>query len=374
MGASVIHRCPLWWCPGQERAERGGMDEAGLVVVATRDARVRDAVEAAAATLGRAVEQVGDAAGALAAWPHAEALLIGADVAAGVAAAQPRRRAGVYLLGFPDAEPATWSVPLGAGVIPLPQGSMLLTDVLTGAPAAAGAVVAVVGGSGGVGASTLAAGLALDAARGGRSAAVLEVDEGSGGIDLLLGAERAPGWRWPRLVGARGEVGDVRSLLPRVSGVPFVAMGRGETAGPLPGDAVVAVLGTLARHHDLVVVDAGRAPTAVARHTVQTADAVLLVCAGDARGVAAAAATRDRFAWASGAVVVRAAAQGAVPEAVAAALGMPLAGVLPHDRRLPGAAAEGISPVAAGRRWRRAVGALASAVMPAAVTGGRDAR
>ncbi len=348
------------------------MDEAGLVVVATQDARVRDAVEAAAATLGRVVQLAGDAAGALAAWPHAGAVLIGADVAAAVAAAQPRRRAGVYLLGFPDAEPATWSVPLGAGVIPLPQGSMLLIDVLTGAPAAAGAVVAVVGGSGGVGASTLAVGLALEAARARRTAAVMEVDEVGGGVDLLLGAERSPGWRWPRLVGARGEVGDVRGLLPRVAGVPFVAMGRGESAGPLPGDAVVAVLGTLSRHHDLVVVDAGRAPTTVARHTVQTADTVLLVCAGDARGVAAAAATRDRFGWASGSVVVRAVPGGAVPEAVAAALGMPLAGVLPLDRRLPGAAAEGLSPVAAGRRWRRGVAALASAMLPGG--GGRDPR
>lgn len=338
------------------------MDESGLVVVATQDARVRDAAEAAAASLGRVVSVVGDPAGALAAWPHAEALLIGADLAPDVAAAQPRRRARVYLLGFADADPAAWSVPLGAGVIPLPHGSMLLTDVLSGPAAAAGVVVTVVGGSGGVGASTLAVGLALESVRQGRSAALVDLDEVGGGLDLLLGAERTPGWRWPRLLGARGEVGDVRGLLPHGGGVPFVAMGRGESIPPLPGDAVVAVMGTLARHHDLVVVDAGRTPTTVVRHTVQTADVVLLLSSGDARGVAAAVATRERFAWTGGSVVVRAGPGGAAPEAVASAVGLPLLAVVPRDRRLPGAAAEGLMPTVAGRRWRRSVEGLVRAV------------
>lgn len=335
------------------------MDDERPVVLATRDTRVRDAVEAAAVTLGRAVRLAPDADAALAAWPHAALLLIGTDLAAALAAASPRRRPGVYLIGFPDGDAATWSVPLGAAVIPLPHGSPLLADVLAGQQVATGTVLAVVGGSGGVGASTLAAGVALAASGAGRGSALVEVDEQGGGLDLLLGAERAPGWRWPRLTGARGEVGDVRGLVPRVAGVSVVAMGRGEQPAPLPGDAVVAVLGTLARHHDLVVVDAGRAPVPVARHTVQGADQVLLVVASDARGVAAAAATAGRFAWDGAAAVVRAVPDGAAPEAVADALGLPLAGVLPQDSRLPRAAAEGAPPSASGRRWRRAAARLA---------------
>ncbi len=336
------------------------MEEQRLIVLVTHDARIREAVEAAGVALGVAVQVCAEASVGLASWSHATVCLVGADAGAAIAAVAPRRRPEVYLVGFEDAEAATWSVALGASVIVLPQGSALLADVMAGQPKAGGRVVAVVGGSGGVGASTLAAGLALAAVRSRRSSALVEVDELGGGIDLLLGVERAPGWRWPRLVGARGEVGDVRGLLPHVEGVPFVAMGRGSE--PPPGDAVVAVLGTLSRHHDLVVVDAGRAPAPVARHTVRGADAALLVCSGDARGVAAAAQVRERFDWASGSVVVRQTSGGAQAEAVAEALGLPLAGVLPFDRRLPHASAEGESPSVAGARWQRAVAALVDEV------------
>lgn len=337
------------------------MDDARPVVLLTQDARVRDMVESSAVTLGRPVRVLAEPSLALSAWSHAEVLLIGADLAPRVASAGPRRRAGVYLVGFPDADASAWSVPLGAEVIPLPGASGLLGEVLAGRSQASGRVVAVVGGSGGVGASTLAAALALEAASRGVASALMELDELSGGVDLLLGAERAPGWRWPRLVGARGEVGDVRSLLPRAGGVPFVAMARGEP-GTLPGDAVVAVLGTLTRHHALVVVDAGRSPHPVARHTVRGADEALLVCGSDARGVAAAAATRARFEWGACSVVVRQQPGGASGPAVAEALGVPLAGVLPHEPRLARAAAEGEPPVAAGARWRRALGALTGAL------------
>ena len=41
-----------------------------------------------------------------------------------------------------------------------------------------------------------------------------------------LGAEGTPGWRWPDLLGARGEVTDVRRFLPQVDGLTVVSMGR----------------------------------------------------------------------------------------------------------------------------------------------------
>ena len=62
-------------------------------------------------------------------------------------------------------------------------------------------VLAVVGGSGGVGASTFAAALATAAA----PATLIDLDPVSGGIDVLLGIEDVPGARWSglRLEGGR---------------------------------------------------------------------------------------------------------------------------------------------------------------------------
>ena len=85
----------------------------------------------------------------------------------------------------------------------------------------------VIGGSGGVGASTWrpawpsprpVQGRAQHAGR--RRSAT------GGGIDLLLGAERVDGWRWPRLAGARGHLGDLAGQLPTVDGVDVLAMAR----------------------------------------------------------------------------------------------------------------------------------------------------
>jgi hypothetical protein len=64
-------------------------------------------------------------------------------------------------------------------------------------------VVGVVGGSGGVGASTFAAVLALGAARATRGPAVLiDLDPIGGGIDVLLGVQSIPGLRWSGVSGA----------------------------------------------------------------------------------------------------------------------------------------------------------------------------
>ena len=187
-------------------------------------------------------------------------MVVGGDVAPELAALSPRRRPGVYLTGFDAGQLAAWSVPLGAEVICLPEGEALLSHAL-GAQTGPGApVVAVVGGHGGSGASTLAAGVAFAAVRGGRSCALVDLDANGGGLDLLLGAERLAGWRWPRLSSARGEVGDLREFLPVVDGVTLVSAARpsgGERVEPPDIAAVESVVGSLARHHDLVVLDAG---------------------------------------------------------------------------------------------------------------------
>lgn len=295
-----------------------------------------------------------DASELAADWEIPTVVAVGGDQASDLAALAPRRRSRVYLVGFEAEQLVGWSVPLGAEVICLPEGEAQLSRAL-GAHTGPGApVVAVAGGHGGSGASTLAAGLSFAAARKGRSCALVDLDPHGGGLDLVVGAERQPGWRWPRLLSARGEVGDIREFLPSIDGVTLVSAAR-----PLGGErleipdpaAVESVVESLARHHDLVVLDMGRVSGVRPNRTVTT---TLLTVTATVRGVAATA-IGSRFAPGAS-VVVKRSSEAVDPRAAADMLGLRLAGVLPHDRGLSRSAAVGLPPGRSGhRRWSRAV-------------------
>ena len=336
------------------------------VVLLTQQEAVSDAVLAAAAAHGVRVEVVEAVEDCLVSWAEAGLVLVGGDQAAALASEGPKARPGVFLVGYSPEELGRWSVSLGGQVIVLPDGLAALSAVLADDRGAGAPVVAVVGGSGGVGASTLAAGLAMVARRRGRTAALVDVDPLGGGIDLLLGAERTPGWRWPRLLGARGEVTDVRRFLPRVDGLTVVSMVR-----PAPGappdetpsaESVRAVLGALARHHDLVVLDVGRSPLASARPALAAARVSFLVSGTCVRAVAEASATVRSLDLGTPMVVVRRSPGSRVAaDVVGRALELPVAGSLPEDRGLARAAEQGDPPGRSGRgRWARAVGRLLS--------------
>lgn len=339
---------------------------AGIVLATNQDA-VIDAVESTAAALRAEVVRAASADEVLARWNQARALLIGPDLAAAVASAGPRKRADVFLVGFDPAQLGVWSMPLGATVIPLPHGVAWLSAVLSADPGDGAPVVAVTGGSGGVGASTLAVGLAQAAAMRGMSAALVDADPAGGGLDLLIGAEGVAGHRWPRLVGARGEVGDIRGLLPEAEGVTVVSMARGDDDLPGP-ESVQAVLGSLARYHDLVVADCGRAGWGAARSLLRSADQALLVVSGGVRSVAAAARVLRSGDLREPGVVVRAVPGVRVPpEVVADSLGLDLAGWMPNDGRLVASAEAGDAPWRARSRWARAVDRLLDRVLMGAV-------
>ncbi len=115
-------------------------------------------------------------------------------------------------------------------------------------------VVGVLGASGGVGASTLAAALAWRAGR--RGAAVLvdgQLD--GGGIDVTAGVEHLPGLRWGDLADLRGSAGAVLAELPEDRGVRVLAAGRGATPQrrPVPDSAVLEVVDALAVSGQLVI-------------------------------------------------------------------------------------------------------------------------
>jgi secretion/DNA translocation related CpaE-like protein len=337
------------------------VNEAQQLVVVTRDAAVLERVLSVTATLGVQPEVMADPRMLRAAWAEAALVLVGVDTAADVAALVLPPRRGVYLVGLDHAlsDVCTWSVPLGAAVLALPSGADGLAAALAevgGRRARAGRLLAVIGGAGGVGSSTCAAGLAVVGARLGRRTALVDVDEQGGGLDLLVGAEGDDGWRWPRFAGARGFLGDLHGQLPHSDGVDVLSMAREAPSGaPVGAEQLKAVLLSVARTHDLVVADLPRSLTPACREALRQADDVLLVVRADLRGIAAARELLQELVPASAAVrlLVRVGrVRGVDPGAVAGALGLPRAGTLPFDAGLALAAERGDPP---GRSPRSAL-------------------
>ena len=351
-----------------------------MVVLATRDAELERAVLAAGAAVGRAVEVVDEVGSLATAWGEATSLLVGWDLAAAVVDRALPRRSGIYVVGPEDArqQACGWSMPLGAAVLLLPEGARWLSSVITGAASTEAApvvIVGVLGGSGGVGASTLAAGLALAAARSRRKAALVDVDPTGGGADLLFGAEDVPGWRWARLRTARGQIGDLTGKLPAVDGVDLVSMSRvGDT--DVGRDAVASVVSSLERTHEVVVLDIGRGLAAAALEGVRLADRLVLACAQEVRSVAAARAVLATVKTGATAGAVVRLRPGAVvaPGAVADALGLPLWGTMPDDRALAVAADRGVPSGAQARRWEGACDRVLAHLAPSAPSGSHRAR
>ena len=190
-------------------------------------------------------------------------------------------------------------------------------------------MIGVVGGSGGVGASTFAAGLARLAANteSGRRAVLVEIDPISGGIDVLLGVERVAGPRWSglRLAGGRLEAAALAEGLPTWSSVAFVA------ADVMPSPDAVAQLLPVAQRVGPVVVDLPRWAASARSAALTRCDLVVLITGSDvasiagARSVAAGLGTGMRIA-----LIVRG---GAAPGEVAGLVGLPLIGRIPGDLR-----------------------------------------
>lgn len=331
-------------------------------VVVSADATLVEPVLAAAAAAGVEVFVTTDPADAAGRWSTARAVLVGLDRVRPVAELLLPRRAGVVVVGPDDAGvvlPA-WSQPLAATVLALPSGTRWLSGLLlggTGPVSGRGTVLVVVGGSGGVGASTLAAGLALLAEEPGL---LVDLDPLGPGLDLLLGIEDEPGWRWDRLASADGHLPDLARQLPHAGPVPVLAMPRAQREPPTPA-ALTAVLGAASNSHGLVIVDAGRALHESAREALRHAHRVVLVAGNSVCGLAAAGQVATVLTSAGQLeLVLRRQVRGVDAARVSEVLGLPVLGTLPDDPRLAAGAERGEAPDQAGRRvWRNAVADLA---------------
>jgi secretion/DNA translocation related CpaE-like protein len=312
-----------------------------------------------AAAAGVEPDVVADPGAARARWPLASLVLVGADAADALAHAALPRRSAVVLVGHDLDDAAVWQRALALGadrVVILPDDQERLVDRLVDTAdggSTGGRVVCVTGGRGGAGASTLAAGLALTAVRLGWPTLLVDADPLGGGIDLVLGGESAAGVRWPDLVATRGRLSApaLHEALPRVGGVSVLSWDRGGGLD-LPAAALDAVLDAGVRRSRLVVVDLPRRADDAVAAALGRSEVALLVVPAEVRAAAAGArvAAGVRPHVRDLRVVVRGPAPSGLPaDAVAASLGLPLAGALRAEPGLSAALERGEPPARRGR-------------------------
>ncbi len=323
----------------------------------TGDPALLDDLLRLAASAGVETEVAHDVVAARGPWAAAPLVLVGVDAVGELARAALPRRPGVLVVPTDLDDDGVWALASAAGaesVQPLPGAEVLLADRLAASAdgPVRGATVAVLGGRGGAGASTLACALSR-VARDSRAVLLVDADPYGGGLDLLMGAEDLPGLRWPDLATARGRASpdELRAALPRADGVTLLSWHRGEPV-ELPPAAMDLVLGAGRRGHDLVVVDLPRSLDPAAMTAVSAADTVLLVVPAEVRSVAAA---RQLVALLAGRVAdLRLVVRGPSParltdRLVAAELGLPLVGWLAPEPGLAGAQERGEPPGRTGR-------------------------
>ncbi|MFF9569399.1 septum site-determining protein Ssd [Streptomyces sp. NPDC014685] len=307
-------------------------------------------------------------------WEQAPMVLVGDDAARRCCGAA--RRQGVMLVGREQDAPDVWrrAVEIGAEyVLRLPDSEGWLVDQIANAVEGVGRsalTVGVIGGRGGSGASTLACALAVTAARAGRRTMLIDGDPLGGGIDVLLGGERAEGMRWPDFAHSKGRVGGgaLEESLPALHGLRVLSWGRDDWV-VVPPRAMQAVLAAARRLGGVVVVDLPRRVDESVAEALAQLDLGLLVVPGELRAVAAA----KRVASMAGMVLddLRVVARGPYAAGlderwVAQALGLPLVGELPIDSGLladqdngspPGGSARGPLARFCAAFWERALAA-----------------
>jgi secretion/DNA translocation related CpaE-like protein len=331
----------------------------GHPLIVTADPDLLDRLLSLAAAGSAEASVALDAVAARAAWSHAPFILLGLDAADACVRAGLGRRPAVILVGFGKDIEMPWRI---AEALTIERLAMLpaaeswlvdrFADNVAGSPDR-GRVVAVLGGSGGAGASVLATGLAVTAQRRGLQTLLVDADPYGGGVDLVLGWERLEGLRWPALVDARGRVNPpaLVGALPSEGSLAVLSFDRSDV-DRVPTEAVAAALDAGRRGRDLVVIDLPRRfddPTLLA---LTAADRAFLVVPAELRACAAARqiAALARQRCPALAVVVRApVVGGVVPTEVARALGLPLAGILRPEPGLVRALEAGDAPAGNGR-------------------------
>lgn len=269
------------------------------VLALIHDSRLRDEVRRVAAAAGRRLDERAAPVGRHP-WTAAPLVVLDTEAAETCARTGHPRRPGVVTVTAGEAALDDWQAAAAIGaehVIALPGSAVGLIEKFAEHAenrAEGGLVLAVAGAVGGAGASTLAAATALRSATGGfrRNTVLIDGAPHGGGIDLLLGIEKAPGLRWPDLVVENGRVSAtaLHNALPEaVTGLSVLSCGRDSGARSDIGSAAVhAVIEASHGAGDLVVCDVSSERGPHAGQMLDAADLVVLVVPAQLRAVAAA--------------------------------------------------------------------------------------
>lgn len=336
--------------------------------VISRDAELLRWVEASAVGTGATVQTCEEPRAVAREWRSPALLLLGADVAPELAAVGPPRHPQMHLLARHDAsaESLRAGLRLGARSVLDPAREMSTLAALVAAvgdPRPPGRMVALCAGSGGAGASTLAAAVALTAVRDGPTALVVS-DPFGADPGLTLGSAPLAGLSWSDLEASGGRIGPaaLREALPSHAGLRVIGFGAAALRGaagvsPVSPATVGAVLETARAAFDTVVVDADARSGPVWEETLGRADRVWLVARAH---VVALSAARARLADAGPSVRVAVRGRGVSSAAVGRALGADVHVRIGHERRLDEWLDLGAGPLA---RRRGPIARAAQAVL-----------
>lgn len=317
----------------------------------TEDSDLIDTVVRIAAARTGEVLVCAEHAAVRGAWMQAPLVLVGADCAAEVISRELPHRGRLALVTRTD-DRLVWeqAVRLRAEhVVHLPEGERWLADALADCaegPPRNGSVIAVIGGSGGVGTSTFAANLALTAGQEGRRALLIDGDPLAGGLDLLLGMEETPGARWSAIDPGPGRLSPTQldAALPHIGAVAVVSA---DSARATEAHVAASVIDAGRRGFDTVVIDAPQAGDATIGTWVALSDRVIVVAGAHVRGAAATARVLQRLAGLGvhPEVVIAERAKGVPADEVASALGITARATVPFIPSMPSRADEGDVPV-----------------------------
>lgn len=203
-----------------------------------------------------------------ASWNRYRLVIVGEDLADELSEGHvPKRGRVIVASRTPEISSRAWDLAVHIGadqVVFLPQSEAWLVDRLAAVDtreASKALIIGFVGGSGGVGASTLAAATAQLADETVGHTVAIDLDQLGAGLSVLLGDDLEPGLGWPEFAAARGRIRS-RGLVASLASCGSVrcVSGGADALASIPSGVVGSVIDALTESVDVICVDVPRLP------------------------------------------------------------------------------------------------------------------